>query len=412
MRVVHKRCAGLDVHQKSITACVRVALKRKVVRETRVFGTATSELLEMADWLGQSGCTIVAMEATGVYWKPVWHVLEGHFELVLAQPAHIKNMPGRKSDISDAFWIADLLAHGLIRASFVPPTPIQELRELTRTRKQFVREIARETQRIQKTLEDANIKLTSVMSSILGVSGRAIIRGIIAGESDPHKLSELGSSRLKATEQELSAALEGHVTDHHRFLLGFHLHHIEQLEASVSALESRITESLRPFRPAVELLVTIPGISEATAAILVAEIGPDVSAFPTAGHLRSWAGLCPRLHESAGKRFSQKTRKGAPWLKTALVQAAWAASRKRDSYLRAQFFRLKSRRGPKKAVVAVAASIITAVYYMLHNEIPYRELGADYFHQRDKDQLTKRMTRRLREFGFDVTLTPLANATP
>ena len=194
MRVVHKRCAGLDVHQKSITACVRVALKRKVVRETRVFGTGTSELLEMADWLGQSGCTIVAMEATGVYWKPVWHVLEGHFELVLAQPAHVKNMPCRKSDISDAFWIADLLAHGLIRASFVPPTPIQELRELTRTRKQFVREIARETQRIQKTLEDANIKLTSVMSSILGVSGRAIIRGSIAGESDPHKLSELGSN--------------------------------------------------------------------------------------------------------------------------------------------------------------------------------------------------------------------------
>ena len=248
MRVVHKRCAGLDVHQKSITACVRVATKRKVVRETRVFGTATSELLEMLDWLGQCGCTIVAMEATGVYWKPVWHVLEGHFELVLAQPAHVKNMPGRKSDISDALWIADLLAHGLIRASFVPPTPIQELRELTRTRKQFVREIARETQRIQKTLEDANIKLTSVISTILGVSGRAILRAIIAGESDPHKLSELGSSRLKATEQELSAALEGYVTDHHRFLLGFHLNHIEQLEASVSALESRITESLRPFR--------------------------------------------------------------------------------------------------------------------------------------------------------------------
>ena len=198
MRVVHKRCAGLDVHQKSITACVRVATKRKVVRETRVFGTATSELLEMLDWLGQCGCTIVAMEATGVYWKPVWHVLEGHFELVLAQPAHVKNMPGRKSDISDALWIADLLAHGLIRASFVPPTPIQELRELTRTRKQFVREIARETQRIQKTLEDANIKLTSVISTILGVSGRAILRAIIAGESDPHKLSELGSSRLKA----------------------------------------------------------------------------------------------------------------------------------------------------------------------------------------------------------------------
>ena len=251
-----------------------------------------------------------------------------------------------------------------------------------------------------------------MISTILGVSGRAILRAIIAGESDPHKLSELGSSRLKATEQELSAALEGYVTDHHRFLLSFHLNHIEQLEASVSALESRITESLRPFRSAIELLVTIPGISEATAAILVAEIGPDVSAFPTAGHLRSWAGLCPRLHESAGKRFSQKTRKGAPWLKTALVQAAWAASRKRDSYLRAQFFRLKSRRGPKKAVVAVAASIITAVYYMLHNEIPYRELGADYFHQRDKEQLTIRMTRRLRELGFDVTLTPLANATP
>jgi transposase len=409
MKVLYPRCAGLDVHQKTITACVRVASKRKVPGETREFGTATSELLELVDWLEEHGCTHVAMEATGVYWKPVWHVLEGHFELVLAHPAQVKNMPGRKSDVSDARWIADLLAHGLIRASFVPPAPIQELRELTRTRKQFVREIARETQRIQKTLEDANIKLTGFISDILGVSGRAILRAIIGGETDPYRLVRLTSGRLKASDDELVGALQGYVSDHHRFLLNFHLSHVEQLEDAVAKLERRIAETLRPFQPAVELLMTIPGISETNASTLIAEIGADMSVFPTAAHLRSWAGLCPGLHQSAGKRRPQKSRHGAPWLKTALVQAAWAASRKHDSYFRAQFFRLKSRRGPRKALLAVAASILTAVYHMLKRGVPYRDLGANYFHLRDKERLTTKMVRRLRDLGFSVTLEPLSH---
>jgi transposase len=409
MKVVHPRCAGLDVHQKTITACVRVASKRKVLRETRTFGTETAGLLELVDWLEEHGCTHVAMEATGVYWKPVWHVLEGHFQLVLAHPAQVKNMPGRKSDVNDAAWIADLLAHGLIRSSFVPPAPIQELRELTRTRKQFVREIARETQRIQKTLEDANIKLTGFISDVLGVSGRAILRAIIGGETDPHQLLALTKGRLKASDEELLAALQGYVSEHHRFLLDFHLAHVDQLQAAVAKLELRIAETLRPFQPAVKLLMTIPGISETNAATLIAEIGSDMSVFPTAGHLRSWAGLCPGLHESAGKRRPQKSRHGAPWLKTALVQAAWAASRKHDSYLRAQFFRLKSRRGPQKALLAVAASILTAAYQMLKQGVPYRDLGADYFHRRDKAQLTAKMIGRLRDLGFSVTLEPLSH---
>jgi transposase len=409
MKVIHPSCAGLDVHQKTITACVRIASKGHVRRETRTFGTATAELLELVDWLEEHRCTHVAMEATGVYWKPVWHVLEGHFELVLAHPAQVKNMPGRKSDVSDAGWIADLLAHGLIRASFVPPAPIQELRELTRTRKQFIREVARETQRIQKTLEDANIKLTGFISDILGVSGRAILRALIAGETDPHQLLQLTQGRLKASNVELLGALQGYVSEHHRFLLEFHLGHVEQLQAAVTTLERRIAETLRPFHPTVKLLMTIPGISETNAATLIAEIGPDMSVFPTAGHLRSWAGLCPGLHESAGKRRPQKSRHGAPWLKTALVQAAWAASRKRDCYLRAQFFRLKSRRGPHKALLAVAASILTAVYHMLKQGIPYRDLGANYFTQRDKQRLTAKMVRKLTDLGFAVTLEPLSH---
>jgi transposase len=409
MKVLHARCAGLDVHQKTITACVRITSKGHVRRETRTFGSATAELLELVDWLEGHGCTRVAMEATGVYWKPVWHVLEGHFELVLAHPAQVKNMPGRKSDVSDAGWICDLLAHGLIRASFVPPAPIQELRELTRTRKQFVREIARETQRIQKTLEDANIKITGFISDILGVSGRAILQAIIAGETDPHRLLQLTKGRLKASNVELLGALQGYVSEHHRFLLEFHLGHVDQLQAAVTTLERRIAETLRPFHLAVKLLMTIPGISETNAATLIAEIGPDMSVFPTAGHLRSWAGLCPGLHESAGKRRPQKSRHGAPWLKTALVQAAWAASRKHDSYLRAQFFRLKSRRGPQKALLAVAASILTAVYHMLKQGIPYRDLGANYFNHRDKERIKDKMIRSLRELGFAVTLEPLSH---
>jgi transposase len=296
----------------------------------------------------------------------VWHILEGTFELVLANAMHIRNIPGRNSDVNDATWIANLLAHGLIRGSFVPPTVIQELRDLTRSRKQLVREIAQHTQRLQKVLEDANVKLTEVLSDVLGKSGRAIIESLIAGEKDPEILANLAcESRLKASHEELVAALHGRVTSHHRFLLKIHLGQIDALDAAVRELEVRVGEALGPFRESAELLKTIPGVSDTVARVIIAEVGLDMGRFPTSGHLISWAGLCPGRNESAGKRLSSRIRPGAPWLKTTLAQAAWAAIRTKGSYLRAQFHRLKSRRGPKKALIAVAASMLTAVYHML-----------------------------------------------
>lgn len=408
MDVVYPRCAGLDVHQKTVVVCARVADGARVQREVHTFGTTTGELLALAEWLTARGLTHVAMESTGVYWKPVWHVLEGQCELVLANAMHIRNMPGRKSDVNDATWIADLLAHGLIRGSFVPPAPIQELRDLTRTRKQLVREIGRHTLRLQKTLEDANVKLTGLLSDVLGKSGRAILTALVAGEADPARLAALAGGRLKASRAELVAALQGRVTAHHRFMLQLHLTQIAALEAAVQELDARLEAALAPFRAVVDRLITIPGVSQIVARVLVAEIGPDLRRFPTAGHLVSWAGLCPRLHESAGKRLSTRVRPGTPWLKTTLVQAAWAAVRTKGSYLQAQFLRLKSRRGPKKAIIAVAASMLTAVYYMLTRAVPYHDLGAAHFERRDHATLAQRLVRRLRDLGFTVALQPAA----
>jgi transposase len=332
----------------------------------------------------------------------VWHVLEDHFTLVLANAMHIRNVPGRKSDQTDATWIADLLAVGLIRSSFVPPAPIQELRDLTRTRKQLVREMARHTQRIQKTLEDANLKLTEVISDILGWSGRAILQAVIAGTTDPEQLADLAAPRVKASRAELVDALSGRVTAHHRFMLTLHLTQITALEHAIADVEARIGDALVPFRAAVRLLTTMPGVSHLTAAVILAEIGDDMSTFPSAGHLISWAGLCPRLDVSNRTRHSTRTRPSAPWLKTALVQAAWAAARKKNSYFHAQFLRLKSRRGPKKAILAVAASMLTDVYYMLRNGEAFQDLGDQYFIQHDKTRLTKRLLRRLRDLGVEV----------
>src|SRR5881296_1384992 len=402
MDVVHPKCAGLDVHQQTVVACARVGSGKTVTHAVRTFGSTTPELLALSDWLATHGCTHVAMESTGVYWKPVWHVLDGHFELVLANARHIRTIPGRKSDVNDATWIADLLAHGLIRGSFVPPEPIQELRDLTRTRKQLVREIAQHTLRVQKTLEHANIKLTACLADILGVSGRAILDAIGTGEGDPERLAGLANERVKAPRADLVAALHGRVTAHHRFMLKLHLTQIEALEAAVREVEARLGEALAPFRAAVDHLITMPGISETAARVLLAEIGFDMARFPTAAHLVSWAGLCPRLHESAGKRLSNRTRSSNPWLKTTLVQAAWAAARKKDSYCRAQFLRIKSRRGPKKAVLAVAASMLTAAYYMLKHGIDHRDLGADHFDRRDKAKLAKRLIARLHDLGLTV----------
>jgi len=403
MHVLYPRCAGLDVHKDTVVACVRCVTEPKT-HEVRTFGTTTRALLALLDWLEASACTHVAMEATGVYWKPVWHLLEDHFELVLANAQHIRNVPGRKTDVNDAMWIADLLAHGLIRSSFVPPTHIQELRDLTRTRKQLVREVSQHSLRIQKVLETANIKLASVLSDVMGLSGRAMLAAIIQGEDNPERLADLALGTARKKRSELTEALRGHVTDHHRTMLKLHLELIEALESALAKVDVAVGKALEPEIKAVELLKTIPGVGDIAAHVIVAEIGTDMSRFPTAGHLVSWAGLCPRNDESAGKRRSTRVRKSGTWLKTLLVTAAWAAVRKRDSYLHSQFLRIKSRRGPKKAILAVAASMLTAAYHMLRDCTAFRDLGPSHFDRLDKTRAVNRLLRRLNELGCEVEL--------
>jgi transposase len=401
---MYARCAGLDVHKDTVVACARIAADRAVEQHVETFGTTTSELLRLAEWLDRFGVTHVAMEATGVYWKPVWHVLEESFELVLANAMHIRNVPGRKTDVNDAMWIADLLAHGLIRASFVPPTVIQDLRAILRTRKQLVREKSQHVLRVQKVLEDANVKLSSVVTDIMGKSGRAMLDAIVAGETDPDTLVALASKRLRATREALTEALRGQVRAPHRLLLKLHLGHIDTLDASIAVLDKQADQSIEPFRRNAQVLTSIPGVSDLVAQVIVSEIGYDMTRFASAGHLRSWAGLCPRNDESAGKRRSTRTRPGAPWLKTTLVQAAWCATRAKDTYLRSQFLRLKARRGPKKAIIAVAATILTAAYYMLRDGVEYRDLGPNHFDQIDKARAAERLVRKLQALGYGVEL--------
>lgn len=407
MQVLYPRCAGLDVHKDMVMARVRCVSKPKH-DQVRSFDTTTSALLQLGDWLAEHGVTHVAMEATGVYWKPIWHLLEERFELILANAQHIKNVPGRKTDVNDAAWIADLLAHGLIRSSFVPPAPIQELRDLTRTRKQLVREISQHSLRIQKTLEDANLKLGSVLSDVLGGSGRAILAALVRGETDPHKLADLAQGNARKKHAELVEALRGRVRPHHQELLRIHLNLVDALHQALADVDARVGKTLAPIKDSARLLTTLPGVSELTAQVMVAEIGVDMGRFATSSHLISWAGLCPRNEESAGKRRSTRVRKGAPWLKTALVTAAWAAVRVKGSYLQAQFLRLKARRGAKKAILAVAASMLTAAYHMLKNGLEYRDLGADHFSRRDRSKAIQRLVRRLNDLGCEVQLTPLA----
>ena len=409
MEVLYPRCAGLDVHKDTVVACVRLVEDGTVHREVRTFSTTTPGLLALSVWLGEQGCTHVAMEATGVYWKPVWHVLsDGDFSLILANAAHVKNVPGRKTDVNDAEWLAELLAHGLIRSSFVPPAPIQDLRALLRTRKQLVREQSSHIQRIQKTLESANIKLASVLTDILGVSGRAILEAMIAGEADPDQLLGLVQRGVKAPREQLRAALTGRITQRHRFLLQLHLQQIDTLQCAITAIDQEVDRDIAPFRAAVRLLRSIPGISDLSAEVIVSEIGIDMSRFPSHAHLISWAGICPRNDESAGKRRSNRLRKGAPWLKTTLVQCAWAAVKKKDSYLQAQFYRIKARRGPKKAIMAVAASILTAIYHMLKDGTMYKDLGCNHFDRRSTDKQKQRLVKRLAELGYVVEIKPLA----
>src|SRR5215212_1525326 len=403
MEVLYPRCAGLDVHKDTVVASARLATGRDITVEVQTFATTTAGLLALSAWLAERGCTHAAMEATGVYWKPVWHILaDGDCTLVLANAAQVKNVPGRKTDVADATWLADLLAHGLVRASFVPDAATQALRALLRTRKQLVRERASHVQRLQKTLEDANIKLGSVLTDVTGVSGRAIVEALVAGETDPATLAALARRSVKAPPERMTEALQGRVTSRHRFLLRLHLRQIDALEAAITDLDREVEMELEPFRAAVRLLSSIPGVSALSAEVIVAEIGTDMRRFPTAGHLLSWAGLCPRSDESAGKRRSTRLRKGAPWLKTALVQCAWAASRKKDGYLRAQFQRLRARRGPKKAICAVAASILTAAYHMLRDGTFFQDLGPDHFDRRAKGDRTARLVRHLTALGYTI----------
>jgi len=405
VKVLHPRCAGLDVHKDTVVACARIAQVEGGARhEVVTFGTTTRELLRLSDWLTAHGCTHVVLEATGVYWKPVWQVLEGSFELVLVNPGHVRNVPGRKTDVNDATWLADLLAHGLVEASFVPPVAIQELRTLTRTRTQLVRERAQHVQRLQRTLETANVKLASVLSDIVGQSGRAMLKALIAGETDPEVLAALGHHRLRSLQAERVEALRGRVTPHHQFLLKLHLDQVESLERTLAELEAEIERAFEPFRRPFEHLQTIPGVRHVVARIVLAEIGTDMSRFPTVGHLISWAGLCPRNDESAGKRRSTRVRPATPWLKVALIQAAWSAVRMENTYLRAQFLRIRSRRGSRKAVVAVAASILTAAYHILRDDVDYRDLGPDHFDRRERAHRTKHLVQRLRDLGYEVTL--------
>lgn len=422
MDILYERVAGLDVHKDTVVACVRIVAAGKTTRECRTFAATTEQLVELRTWLEECRCTHVAMEATGVYWMPVFRLLgEGDFELIVANAAHIKNVPGRKTDMNDAMWIADLLACGLIKGSFVPDEEVQELRALTRTRKQFVREQTRHVQRIEKTLAEANIKLGSVISDIMGASGRRIIQAMIEGVRQPRQLAELAGKQIKASPKELYDALHGRLTDHHRFLLALHLKQWDGLDETIRKLDVEIAQrigrmeataegSKTPFRTLIGLLTTIPGVSAVAAPAILSEIGPDMSRFPTAGHLVAWAGLCPGQNESAGKRKSSRLRKGAPWLKTMLVQCAWAAKRTKDSYYRAQFFRLQARRGPQKAICAVAASILTAVYHILKDGTEHRDLGAAYFDRRPVEVKAGRLVARLKKLGFTVQLQPIAEA--
>jgi transposase len=422
MDVMHERVAGLDVHKETIVACVRIMAGGKATRECRTFDSTTSGLQALLSWLTESRCTQVALEATGVYWKPVWNILcDGTFELILANAAHIKNVPGRKTDMNDATWIADLVSCGLIKASFVPEQEIQELRSMLRARKQLAREQTSHVQRIQKTLEEANIKLDSVITDIMGVSGRRMIEAMIKGVRNPLKLAELADRRIKASRKQLYDALHGRLTDHHRFMLDLYLRQYDaladaigkidrQADAAIAKMDAEVAAGRAPFLSLIALLCTIPGIGELAAKTILAEIGTDMSRFPTAGHLLAWAGLCPGQNESAGKRKSSRLRKGSPWLKTMLVQCGWAASRKKDSYYKAQFNRLRGRHGAKKAICAVAASMLTAIYHMVKNGTEHEDLGADHFDRRSTEIKARRLAAQIKKLGFEVEIHPLPQA--
>lgn len=407
MRVMFSTCAGLDVHKRSVTACLRkVGASGEVHLETRSFGTATCALLELADWLSANGCRHVAMESTGVYWRPVYNILEAVCEKVsLVNAQHIKQVPGRKTDVKDAEWIAECLAHGLLRDSFIPPPEIRDLRELTRYRSKLVKQRADQCNRIQKLLEGGNVKLASVVTDVLGVSGFNMLQALAAGETDVEKLAEMAQGRMRQKIPQLQQALQGRLNDNQRWLLGEQLEHVGDLQQRLARLNQKIEEVCRPFAQEVAKLVEIPGVSQRTAEIVIAEIGVDMQQFPSDGHLASWAGMCPGNHESAGKARTGKRRKGSQWLRAALTESGWAASHTRDNYLSAQYRNIQRRRGRKRACVAVGHSILKIVYHLLlQSDTRYQDLGPDFFDTKDKTQQATQLLRRLGQLGYTVTI--------
>jgi transposase len=406
MDVVHERCAGIDIGKADVKVCVRVPGPGKRRRkEIRTFSTMTRDLLAMRDWLLAEQVTVVGMEATGSYWKPVFYLLENDIECWLLNARHMKNVPGRKTDVADSEWICKMVEHGLVRPSFVPPPAIRQLRDLTRYRTEVIRERTREAQRLEKLLEDSGIKLSAVVSDLLGKSARAMLEALIAGERNPTVLAEMALASMRTKRQILAQALTGQFTDHHAFLARTMLDRIDAVRATEARLSEEITRQLAPFRRQIELLTTIPGVSTRSAEMILAEIGADMARFPSAAHLASWAGMCPGNHESAGKHTSGKSRPGDPWLKNALGLAATAAARSKDTYLASRYKRIAIRRGKKRALVAVGHTILTSIWHMLTNDAEYTDLGADYFLQRTgRTRQTRRLVSQLNMLGYQVSL--------
>lgn len=406
MEILFPRCCGLDVHKASLTACILINDSDGKKRHLRRFGTMTRDVMELANWLTEHGVQKLAMESTGVYWKPIWNLLEGRFDLMLVNAQHIKAVPGRKTDIKDCEWIAELLQHGLLRGSFVPSEPIRELRDLNRNRAILVQQRATVSNRIEKVLEDANIKLASVASHVLGQSGRTMLQAMVDGITEPAKLADMARAKLRNKIPELRLAFEGRFEERHRFQMEELLDQLKFLDATIAEFAQKIEERSQPLQDKIDLLMTIPGTDRITASSVIAEIGGDMNQFPTAQHLASWAGICPGNKESAGKQYSGKTRKGSRWLRRILCQAAWAASHTKNTYLAAQFRRIAAKRGKQRAIVAVAHSILVAAFYILKRNEPYREAGGNYFEQVNPTALRRYLIKRLERLGHKVILEP------
>jgi len=410
MQVLHGCCCGLDIHKRFVVACVlTTAADGSVQKVTRTFSTMTDELLALLDWLTEVGCTHVAMESTSAYWRPIYNLLEGHLTVLVANAYHIKAVPGRKTDVRDAEWIADLLRHGLLRGSFIPSPEQRQLRDLTRYRTHLVEERARVTNRLQMVLEDANVQLAAVVTDVRGVSARAILEALVAGESDPTTLADLARGRLRAKRELLTRAVVGRFTAHHAFLITEHLSQLDYLEEAMERVSAEIAQRLQAEQGAIDLLDTVPGIGRRAAEIIIAEIGTDLCRFPSAKHLASWAGMCPGNAESGGKRLSGKTRKGNRWLRQVLIEIAHVATKTRGTYLAAQYRRIAARRGKKRALVAVAHTVLVIIYHILTRRESYRDLGEAYFDHLEHQHVERRLVRRLERLGYSVTLAP---ATP